>query len=241
MPPTRSPWTLTVAPAWRHRFPDAASALAAFERDGFLVHENDRGATFQVLVDGQSLVAKRSTRQESGLWARITSVYRHGEGWRAYQHLAGLRAAGIPVPEPVLAIERRRFGFVVGSWHAYRYVEGVTCSCAEAPLVARALASLHDRGWVHRDPHVRNFIREGDRLWIIDCLRARPWRSRYARWYDVVLLNKCCPGARVHYPGFDERDVRFRLAQRHNDWIVRWRRFKRRARQAFGLGPRDRE
>ncbi len=125
----------------------------------------------------------------------------------------------------------------MASWHAYRYLDGDACTCADAALIARTLKHLHDRGWVHRDPHVRNFLKHGGEAGIIDCAKARPWRSGYARRYDLVLLNKCCPGARAFYPGFSTSDSLYVLAQWHNNWIVRWRRIKRRAR---GLHPRNR-
>jgi tRNA A-37 threonylcarbamoyl transferase component Bud32 len=131
-------------------------------------------------------------------------------------------------------LERTRVGFVVESWHAYRYLDGEPCTCADAPLIAATLKRLHDHGWVHRDPHVKNFLKHGGEAGVIDCAKARPWRLGYAQRYDVVLLNKCCPGARSFYPGFSASDPVYRLAQWHNNRIVQWRRVKRAVRRRFG-------
>jgi tRNA A-37 threonylcarbamoyl transferase component Bud32 len=228
-------WTLTVAPAWKASLGDSARVLDLLQHPDMLVQENDRGVAVILRIGGATLVAKRSKTQEQRRWIQLSSIYRGGEGWRAFRNMSRLRDAGLPVPEPVLALERTRWGFVVASWHAYRYLDGQECTCADAALIARALKQLHEHGWVHRDPHVRNFLRNGDRASIIDCAKARPWRSTYARRYDLVLLNKCCPGARVSYPGFSPSDPLYHLAQLHNNWIVRWRGVKRAVRGWFGV------
>ena len=130
------------------------------------------------------------------------------------------------MPEPVLFLEKRRYGFVVASWSMYRYVEGQTCTCADAPHIAAMLQQIHQKGWVHRDPHVENFLMREGQLSIIDCARARPWRWRYAQIYDVVLLNNCCPGSMTYY-GISESDWLYRLAKTRNNLLQLWRWVKR--------------
>jgi heptose II phosphotransferase len=228
---------LTVAPAWTASLGDAARVLDLLDRPDRLVQENERGSVSMLRHGEAVLMLKRSKTQEQRLWIQLHSLYRGGEGLRAFRNLARLRDAGLRVPEPVLALERRCFGFVVESWHAYRYLDGEACTCADAPLIAVTLGRLHDRGWVHRDPHVKNFLKRGGEAGIIDCVRARPWRFGYARRYDVVLLNKCCPGARAFYPGFSDSDPLHVLAQWHNDRVVQWRRVKRVVRGWFGVRP----
>lgn len=231
----RPAWTLTVAPAWAAAVGGTGRVRELLRQPGSLVHENDRGFVYTTMFAGALLVLKRSKIQERRPWIQLTSLYRGGEGARAFSNLVRLHEAGLPVPEPVFAIEQARAGFVVASWHAYRYVDGEPCSCADADGIAKALKAVHDQGWVHRDPHVRNFLKDGSRISIIDWARARPWRSAYAQRYDVVLLDKSCPGACLRYPGLPAADPLYRLAQRHNAWVVGWRRVKRRMRAATGI------
>jgi len=226
-------WTLTVAPAWKASLGDPARVLALLQSPDTLVQENDRGSVSIVRHGEAVLVVKRSKTQERRRWIQLLSIYRGGEGARAFRNMRRLHEAGLLVPEPVLALERTRWGFVVVSWHAYRHLHGQACTCADAALIALSLARLHERGWVHRDPHVRNFLKDDNRVSIIDCARARPWRCSYAQRYDVVLLNKCCPGSREFYPGFSASDPLYVLAQWQNNWIVLWRRVKRAVRGWF--------
>jgi tRNA A-37 threonylcarbamoyl transferase component Bud32 len=228
-------WTLTVAPAWKTVMGDAVQVLHLLHHPDTLVQEHDRGSVSFVRVGGGKLVAKRSITQERRRWVQLTSLYRGGEGARAFRAMLQLQKAGMPVPEPVLTLERKYWRFVVASWHVYRYLDGQECTCADAALITRTLAQLHQHGWIHRDPHVKNFLKVGDRAVILDWTRARPWRLGYARRYDLVLLNDCCPGAGELYPGFSASDPLFILAQWQKKWINQWREIKRTVRSRFRI------
>ena len=225
-------WHLQVCPPWQAAFPTLATVFELLSRPAQVLQENNRGVVFLMRHRGTLLVAKRSKIQENKRWAQLTSLYRKGEGARLIANMTRLYALGLPVPEPVLVLEQKRAGFVVASWSVYRYLEGQACTCAESPLIAKMLEEIHARGWVHRDPHVKNFLWDGAYIRIIDCARARPWRFRYAQMYDVVLLDKCCPGSRTSYDLTSAAARVYRLAKFHNNLIVRWRRLKRMLRNA---------
>ncbi len=222
-------WSLYVFPRWKDVFPTIDKVFEILSHPVQIVHENTRGVVLLIRHNGTLFVAKRSKIQENKRWAQFTSLYRKGEGTRALRNMARLHSLGLPVPEPVFVMEKKMYGFVVASWSLYCYLEGLPCSCAQAPLIAEILKNIHQKGWVHRDPHVKNFLLNGEETWIIDCAKARPWRSKYARMYDVVLLNNCCPGSLKYY-GISESYWLYRLAKFHNTLIKLWRRIKRRIR-----------
>jgi tRNA A-37 threonylcarbamoyl transferase component Bud32 len=217
---------LSVFPRWQAVFQSPEQVFDLFANPVKTVQENNRGVVSLIQYNGATFVVKRSRIQENWRWAQFTSLYRSGEGTRTLRQMAAMQAAGLPVPEPVLALEKRVCGFVVASWCMYRYLEGQVCDCGQAHLVAEMLKQMHQQGWVHRDPHVENFLHNGAQIGIIDCAKARPWRSQYARMYDVVLLNNCCPGSARAY-GVSARDPWYRLAALHNRQIKLWRRVKR--------------
>ena len=224
-------WRLHVFPAWRQMFASVAQVCQFLRQPERTLQQNSRGVVLLIRHKGRHFIAKRSLRQERRWWSQFTSLYRGGEGARSSRNLARLVEAGLPVAQPVFALERRRFGMTVASWDCYEYLEGITCACEQAGEIAAMLRRLHAAGWVHRDPHVQNFLRYDGELRILDCARARPWRSRYAQMYDVVLLDNCCPGSVALY-GVSERDPVFRLAKAQNNLIKFWRRVKRRLRSA---------
>ena len=186
---THDDWTLTVAPDWEPSLGDVARALRLLDEAGEPIHDSERSTVWAVRHGDAALILKRSKMQERRPWLQLLSLVRGGEGSRSFRNLRRLSEAGFRVPEPIMALDRRRFGFVVESWHAYRRLDGDACTCADAALIARTLRRLHDAGWVHRDPHVKNFLTLDGEIGMIDCVRARPWRFGYARRYDVVQLN----------------------------------------------------
>jgi tRNA A-37 threonylcarbamoyl transferase component Bud32 len=222
-------WNLHVFPQWKEVFPDINTICNVLSNPEQIVQENNRGVVLLTHHNGTYFVAKRSKIQENRYWAQFTSLYRQGEGTRTLRNIRQLCSLGLPVPEPVLVLEKKVGGFVVASWSLYRYLEGRQCDRTQAHLIAKILKEIHQKGWVHRDPHVKNFLLNREQIYIIDCAKARPWRSRYAQMYDVVLLNNCCPGSLKYY-GISESYWVYRLAKFHNNMIKLWRRIKRQIR-----------
>ena len=228
-PEQQKGWHLYVCPAWQRTFDNIAEVCAMLLDPVQVIQNNNRGLVVLVQYNDIVFVAKRALTQETRWWKQFTSLYRDGEGARTLKNMAKLYELGLPVPEPVLVLEKKRFGFVVASWSFYRYLEGQLCTCTHSDRVAEMLRILHQKGWVHRDPHVKNFLLHREEVRILDCARARPWKSTYARMYDVVLLNNCCPGSLTYY-GISEAYWIYRLAKFQNRIIQRWRRIKRKVR-----------
>ncbi len=225
-------WQLSVFSPWQPIFSSITDVRAMLNHPEKMIQENSRGIVLMLHQNQTTFIAKRSLTQENRRWAQLTSCYRKGEGARTLRNMAALFHLGLPVPEPVLLLEKKRCGFVVASWSVYRYIEGQPCTCALSVQVAAMLKRIHQAGWVHRDPHVWNFLQHENSIHIIDCARARPWRSRYAQMYDVVLLNNCCPGSFSEY-GISENNRIYQLAKSQNNIIKLWRRIKRKIRSSY--------
>lgn len=219
-------WRLQTFPGWEARFPTIVATARMLLHSPKVLQQTKYSLVLLIEHQGQKFIAKRSLNQERRLWPQCTSLYRKGEGARTMRTLRRIYDCGLPVPEPVLVLEKKRLGFTLASWSVYRYLEGETCGFEHSAQIARTLRMMHDKGWVHRDPHVWNFLCHQGQMRILDCARARPWSSKYARMYDVVLLDKCSPGSAGFY-GVPENDPVYRLARFQNLQLQRWRRIKR--------------
>ncbi|MCP4406096.1 MAG: hypothetical protein GY801_53490 [bacterium] len=225
-PEQQKSWDLQVFPASRLMFPTVSSAARILLQPLKILQHTKYSLVLLLEHEERRFIAKRSLNQERRRWTQFTSLYRKGEGTRAMRILQQLYECGLPVPEPVLVLEKTRWGFTIASWSVYRYLEGETCGFEHSAQIARRLKTLHEKGWVHRDPHVWNFLCHQGEIRILDCARARPWSSKYAQMYDVLLLDKCSPGSAAFY-GVSESDPVYRLAKFQNLQLQRWRRIKR--------------
>lgn len=142
------------------------------------------------LPDGAGRVALRGLRR--GGWLGPLLGGAHGGGGRPFAELAvtaRLRAAGAPVPRPLLAIAWRRgvvwnaalgTGFVDGAVDAARALAAGPPRRELRPTLAaagRAVRRFHDVGGSHPDLHVANLLvrKHGaeTEVWIVDLDRAR--------------------------------------------------------------------
>jgi tRNA A-37 threonylcarbamoyl transferase component Bud32 len=131
-------------------------------------------------------------------------------GSRASRQLrvaVALREAGVPVPRPLFAAERRRLGLPVVSYLALERVGGRALPrwLAEAPAadrrraadrLGRALGRLHAAGFRHRDLKPENVLVEpgGRVVWLVDLdgvRRARAGAATRAR--DLARLFRGAP------------------------------------------------
>jgi heptose II phosphotransferase len=192
----------------------------------------DDDHTFVGLLDlaGERIVVKSPRFKDRRPWIRVTTLLRAGHATRLLRFMQAIAQSGVPSPDPIAALERRRWGMVVESWICYRYVPGRPCTAADAPAIIAALQALHRTGWVHGDSQVRNYVADGERIVLID---ANPRRKRWGRAseaYDWILLSNSLPGERLQLP-LARESLAYRLAALYDRWIHAWRAIKRRLRR----------
>ena len=184
-------------------------------------------------LGGRRIVAKSPRLKNRSRWMRVLSLFRRAEAADTVRRLWELRRRDVPLPEPILAMERRSAGRVVDSWLFYLYAEGSAAGAGQIPQVVRALESLHQAGWVHGDPHPQNFIWDGSSIHMIDCRPKRARLGAVSRCYDFVLLESGREGVVPHLP-VSTTSTAYRLALLYDRWIKGWRRAKKSLRSAVG-------
>lgn len=169
-------------------------------------------------------VVKRPVAKDTSAWIRLTTWYRAGEAQRVFTRALKLWDAGLPVPRPILQMERRCFGMIVESWFVYCYESGQRCSGRHLPQVIAILDRLHRLGYTHGDPHPLNWVQHDARVVALDLSPRRAWPHGFWVAYDYVLLRRHAPqiprSSQVKRPYWWAATLYYR-------WICRWRLIKK--------------
>jgi len=164
----------------------------------------DNRQTYSALIrlHGQSYVLKIPRDRNNRLWQRVLSLFRASEAARHYRSMARLRELGLKGPEPVVAVERRRWGVVLDSRLLYRFRKGRKATREDAPLILPHLLALHDAGYLRNDPHAKNYLIDDGDVVFIDFRLTRPVLLRRFRLQrELALFLKTSPAAWDYLPG----------------------------------------
>ena len=175
-----------------------AAILPRLNAPDTVLKQDHRARVGVIELNGVRYVVKRFTIQSNWFWFQLASLFFPDVGEIAYRNGIELAKAGVPTPRPALLMQRIRRGMVVESWLVYRFLEGELLTAGDAGEIVAFIKRMHNAGWVHRDPHPSNFIRQstdGGQVAALDPIRARRSRSPYRRAYDVMLLARDMPAA----------------------------------------------
>ncbi|MBM3316834.1 MAG: hypothetical protein FJY75_03180 [Candidatus Eisenbacteria bacterium] len=159
-----------------------------------VIRDDPRSFVGVLRIAGEDFVAKSPRHKDRRRWIRLTTLFRPGLAFRIASFLEEAWSAGLPVPEPLGALERRRCGGVVESWLFHRYLPGRPCTASDLQPAAAVLRRLHALGWAHGDAHIANFLADGERVWILDAEPRRRIPGGILEAHDLIRLRNSVGG-----------------------------------------------
>lgn len=151
-------------------------------------------------TDGQQIIYKEPREHYHGWFRFLRNQLRTCEAFDLFQSLERLNQLGHRAPRPLLAAEKKKFGFTVSGLVVYEHLEGCkpdTDNPAHMEAITRALLKLHSQGYTRKDPRPHNFLisSSGEALFI-DCNLRKPWLfSRLRRISEFHKLYRHHPEA----------------------------------------------
>ena len=196
--------------------------------------DHPRSTVQRIDLQGRDLVYKIPTEKNTRWWIRFLTLFRLGEAFKNAKGMELLLGKGFKTTRPFLACEYRRWGMVVDSWLLYEYLEGVSCldKPETYPGVVELLSGLHNANIMHGDPQIRNFVRQGDDLYIIDA-NPKTSRSPFERAYEYAYLRKSAPGIEQHF-GEMRNKFWYKYAIQHDLFDRKLARLRRRLKRLVG-------
>lgn len=101
------------------------------------------GNLFPSEVYAGSVVAKQPKNKNGAYWSRLLSLIRNGEARQTFLALLRFEQLDITAGEPLLLLEKRRFGMIVDSWVVYQYLGGEPSGVEQLPQVIEILRTIH--------------------------------------------------------------------------------------------------
>lgn len=138
-------------------------------------------------------VVKQPLNKDNSPWMRFTTLYRDSEVLRDLKSMQLLAALGIESVSPVAALEKRRLAMVYESRLIYQFRPGHPVSPQNYDKVIAIMDKLHQHGYIHDDPHAKNFLDDNGTVFAIDCKPRRNYLGRLRIIHNYLLLQKRSP------------------------------------------------
>ena len=211
---------------------EAANNITINDYSELRVLKSDRQTySAQIEVKGKPLVLKIPRARNARPWHRFLSLFRRSEAVRHYYSMRKLQSLGFHCPEPVLAAEQRKNGFLLCSFLLYHYIEGDKPGAEHEKQIVSELLRLHSQGFLRRDPHAKNFLINGDQVIFIDFRLSRPLLFRQIRLHrELSAFLRTSPNALAYVPNHIQKSWAFLIGQTLDQVLTRYKHGRRRLR-----------
>lgn len=166
-----------------------------------ILKKHHRSLVYHIVLEGKEFILKIPVEKNSRWWIRFTTVFRKGEAFKNIEGMLQYQKLDLPTTKPVMAAERRKFGMVTDSWLLYEFLDGESCLANEKyyPMVVATLKDIHNKGYLHGDPQIRNFLFNERGINVIDSNPKTAGFLNFSKAYEFAYLRKSAPGIEEHF------------------------------------------
>lgn len=134
-------------------------------------------------------------------WEKLITLIRDCESIRTFNNLLLMDQLGFHAPNPLLAGEKRKRGFVTDSFCCYRFEKGHPAGPDDARRVVLELLKLHDKGYLRTDAKAANFLITEDTVTFIDFRLTKPVLfPKLNKEMELARLARVYPESLPHIP-----------------------------------------
>ncbi|UII28818.1 hypothetical protein LVD15_10445 [Fulvivirga maritima] len=228
-------WNILCQPEDLHLFKEIQKKR--YKKRGTL-KKNHRSKVRVVKIGDQKYVLKIPREKNKKKWIRFTTLFRDGEAFKNIKGMLTYQKIGIPSTKPVMAAEKRQKGMVVDSWLLYEYLDGQPCLDNEPlyPRVIDKLQQIHNKGYLHGDSQIRNFLYEAeeDEVYVIDSNPKPAGLFNFSKAYEFAYLRKSAPGIEKYFGAINDWWL-YKLAYYYDIYERKFVRNRRKLKKLIGL------
>lgn len=157
-----------------------------------ILKDDQRSYVALLEIDGKRVVYKEPREKNSNSWQRFLSIFRRGESSREFESGEKIFRNGFLGAKPILAIEKFQGKKVVFSFFLMEYIDAHHALLKDLDLVQRELNKIHDKGYLHKDSQLPNFMILEDEIYLIDCKLSRNYWGIFGKIWEFIYLEKSC-------------------------------------------------
>lgn len=185
--------------------------------------DDNRSKVSLFTFEQEKLVFKVPREKNSRKWQRFLSVFRGSESYREFMQAEKINNAGLLTYKPILALEKRKHGFVVDSYFICEYLLGETGSIKYLKVIEDELDKIHESGYLHGDSQLVNFIIDNKHVYIIDSKFSKNKYGKFGAKYEYIYLEESCH-REIEYK---KNDIYYRAAKFLNNFLHIWGRIRK--------------
>ena len=185
--------------------------------------DDNRSKVSLFTFENEKLVFKVPREKNSRKWQRFLSIFRGSESYREFMQAEKIQNAGLLTYKPILALEKRKYGFVLDSYFICEYLSGETGSIKHLEKIKTELDKIHELGYLHGDSQLVNFIIDNKHVYIIDSKFSKNKYGKFGAKYEYIYLEESCPNE-INY---EKNDIYYMGAKGLNNLLHFWGRVRK--------------
>lgn len=180
--------------------------------------DTERNYVAQIEIENKYYILKEFRSEVIIPQRKIQTLLKKGEALSTLINTTEAIELGIKeLVKPIIALVKKR-GTIKKSYLLMEYIEGKKISTIEdIDKIMNLVEKMHKLGVYHGDLNTSNFIKEGNKVRILDTQGKKEKIGNFKRWYDILtlendnLVKELNYNVRKNYY-LEEKDVWFYLA-----------------------------
>lgn len=183
-----------------------------------VLKDDKRSYVVLINIMDNRLVLKIPREKNTRKWQRFINGFRGSDSLRSYKMMNNLKKIGIKSTEAVLAMEKRKNGLIIDSYLLMKYLNGKEIQNKYYLDVIKTLNSIHDKGYLHGDSQIQNFMSVEDEIYSIDLRLQKNIYGQIGRDYEFIYLRESCKEIEKLY-GDRINTVSYKIANYYKQWL----------------------
>ncbi len=188
---------------------------------------NQRSIVKKFSFHNQLYIFKIPLEKNQRKWIRFTTLYRKSEAERSLDTMQQLINMGFHTTKPVLAFLKSQHRMITDSFTIYEYLTAKPVDKTHLPQIIKVLHALHQKSFIHNDPHAENFLHSDHQLFLIDANIKKIFFFKDLRFaFEFVYLSQMNPESKA-FLSKESHTLSFKIATLYFHYLNLWRKFKR--------------